>query len=258
MREYVETALNYSPSHRAMLSQAIAGMDPEKELERIAAMLGRTAKHIGLVEIPNPFNAKDEPVQRDAWNKWFKAGFERGEVPPPKGQPVNSTEEVSFLRSQLAAANGIIDEIQALNGRVNKQLSEMTKAHDIVVAQAAEAEKKLTAAVTEANEARQALITATEQHKARVAELEADDEVLNGSGVLPAMLAIGDKEIQLGKLVTEAHARSRMKVRAWNGLADDQREALLLQELRVMRAVAGRDEHNMPLEPKTGDAANAG
>ncbi len=62
--------------------------------------------------------------------------------------------------------------------------------------------------------------------------------VLLGSSVLPAVVEIGAKSVQLGTIVAAAHSTSTLTTEEWNGLAEPQREALLALQLDAMKAAA--------------------
>lgn len=56
-----------------------------------------------------------------------------------------------------------------------------------------------------------------------------------GSSTLPAVMMIGDKEVQLGTIVTAALAASGMTVTVWNELGEEQRDSLLNAQVDAMR-----------------------
>lgn len=65
---------------------------------------------------------------------------------------------------------------------------------------------------------------------------EGTDEALHGSSTIPALIRIGDADVQLGTEVAAAHARSGMTVEAWNALSDEDRDLCLNHEIEAMRA----------------------
>lgn len=52
-------------------------------------------------------------------------------------------------------------------------------------------------------------------------------EVLLGSSVLPALIKIGEDEVQLGTVVSGAYQLSNLSVAGWNALSEEEREAKL-------------------------------
>lgn len=53
-------------------------------------------------------------------------------------------------------------------------------------------------------------------------------ETLSGSNTLPAVVEIAPgKSVQLGEIIAFAHAASGLTVEAWNGLAEEERDAHL-------------------------------
>lgn len=63
-------------------------------------------------------------------------------------------------------------------------------------------------------------------------------EVLYGTDVLPAHVEINGAMVQLGTVVSSAHAASGLSVDDWNGLVPQVRDQLLIEHLEVMRAGA--------------------
>lgn len=163
MRAEIDNALNTSPMHRPALEQAIAGLDTDKELDRTAALLGRAAKNVGLTDMANPFNAKTQPAERLIWDRWFRAGYDRGEEPPRLKVKENDSRdaEVAALHEQLATARG---EIAAEQARV-KELESMMTGASAALTEAETLIGDLNRRVTE-------LETENKGLKSRVAELE--------------------------------------------------------------------------------------
>lgn len=62
----------------------------------------------------------------------------------------------------------------------------------------------------------------------------ADDGILLGSDVLPALVDIGEKKVQLGEIVASAFKRSGLTAHAWNGMAADEREEFLTLEISML------------------------
>ena len=62
-------------------------------------------------------------------------------------------------------------------------------------------------------------------------EAEQDEQVLIGSSVQPAVIKIGENEVQLGEIVAAAHTASALSVAAWNKLKEKKREALIAAEI---------------------------
>lgn len=68
--------------------------------------------------------------------------------------------------------------------------------------------------------------------------LELDGAILYGTDVLPAHVEINGAMVQLGTVVSSAHAASGLSVEDWNGLVPKVRDQLLIEHLEVMRAGA--------------------
>lgn len=62
--------------------------------------------------------------------------------------------------------------------------------------------------------------------------------MLYGSSVLPAMIWIGGKEVQLGTVVNRALNDSGLTAEQWNALTDLEREYKLVDAVYAMRAEA--------------------
>lgn len=61
---------------------------------------------------------------------------------------------------------------------------------------------------------------------------EKDDAMLVGSDKFPALVKIGETEVQLGELVAAAFTRSGIETnKAWNALAPKKREGFIQQEI---------------------------
>lgn len=58
-----------------------------------------------------------------------------------------------------------------------------------------------------------------------------NDVALIGSSVQPAVLKIGDDEVQLGDIVAAAQAESGLTAKQWNKLSDKKREAAIAAEI---------------------------
>lgn len=80
------------------------------------------------------------------------------------------------------------------------------------------------------------------QPTAKPAAAPADNETLNGSNTLPALVEVSaNKSVQLGDIVAAAHQQSGLSVEAWNALAEDERDNLLnkvVADLKAQAAVA--------------------
>lgn len=63
---------------------------------------------------------------------------------------------------------------------------------------------------------------------------------LLGSTLLPAVMIIGVREVQLGEIVARAHKDSGLSVAQWNALPELEREALIAKAVYSMRAEASR------------------
>lgn len=69
---------------------------------------------------------------------------------------------------------------------------------------------------------------------------EKDDNVLLGSDQFPALVKIGDAEVQLGELVAGAYTRSGTEsVKAWNKLAAKKRDSFIQAEIDARTAELG-------------------
>ena len=82
----------------------------------------------------------------------------------------------------------------------------------------------------------------------------ADAATLLGSDKFEAVIAIGEKQYQLGDVVALAHAASGLPVEAWNALAEQERDDLIADQIDAMEEAEGAtgglpDEANTP--PKT-------
>lgn len=65
-----------------------------------------------------------------------------------------------------------------------------------------------------------------------------DNETLNGSNTLPALIEFGpDRSVQLGEIVTQAHQSSGLTVDAWNALPEGERDELLNKKIEELRPV---------------------
>lgn len=64
--------------------------------------------------------------------------------------------------------------------------------------------------------------------------------MLFGSSILPSMILIVDKEVQLGDVVRRAFADSGLTVEEWNNLPEHEREDSLARAISVMRFEAGQ------------------
>ncbi len=79
--------------------------------------------------------------------------------------------------------------------------------------------------------------TASAQTKAAEAISADHIETLLGSSVLPSLVDIGlDAPVQLGEIVSAAHAESGLSIEAWNALPDADREQRLADAVEAMRA----------------------
>jgi len=65
--------------------------------------------------------------------------------------------------------------------------------------------------------------------------------MLYGSSLLPAMIDIGGKQVQLGDVVRRAHYDSGLTVDMWNNLEPLVREGHLAKAVYQMRAEAEKD-----------------
>lgn len=57
-------------------------------------------------------------------------------------------------------------------------------------------------------------------------------DTLLGSSILPALIEIGDAQVQLGEIVAAAHQKSGLSLEDWNALEDAARELLLDAEIK--------------------------
>lgn len=58
-----------------------------------------------------------------------------------------------------------------------------------------------------------------------------EDQALEGSATLPAVIRINDADVQLGTIVAAAFARTGLTVNAWNDLPAVERDKLLQAEI---------------------------
>jgi len=66
--------------------------------------------------------------------------------------------------------------------------------------------------------------------------------MLFGSSLLPGLIWIGSREVQLGEIVRRAFADSRLNVEDWNDLKPLTREILLARTIYEMRAEADKEQ----------------
>lgn len=66
--------------------------------------------------------------------------------------------------------------------------------------------------------------------------------MLMGSSLLPSIIRIGSKEIQLGEVVRRAFAESGLTVDEWNALKELTREHLLARVVYEMRDEADKEQ----------------
>ncbi|MTI74723.1 MAG: hypothetical protein FH747_13875 [Stenotrophomonas sp.] len=72
---------------------------------------------------------------------------------------------------------------------------------------------------------------------------EKDDSVLLGSDKFPALVKIGDAEVQLGELVASAFTRSGTETnKAWNALSAKKRDGFIQAEIDARTAALGEDK----------------
>lgn len=80
---------------------------------------------------------------------------------------------------------------------------------------------------------------------------------LFGSSVLPALVAVGDAEIQLGDIVRRAAGNATAD--DWNALPEGERDTLIEAALNAMRLEAGRlADNSLPTPPADDAAAGVG
>jgi hypothetical protein len=84
---------------------------------------------------------------------------------------------------------------------------------------------------------------------------EPPPETLLGSSVQPAIIKVGEREVQLGELVRRAYEKSGLNVAGWNALPVDERELHLQVELEDMQKQASADT---PKAPVTGGVSGEG
>lgn len=63
-----------------------------------------------------------------------------------------------------------------------------------------------------------------------------EEKFLLGSSLQPALVQIGDQELQLGDVVRRAKADSGLSVEAWNELAEDDREKAISRAVAALQA----------------------
>ena len=68
-------------------------------------------------------------------------------------------------------------------------------------------------------------------------------DTLIGTNILPALIEIAPgKEIQLGEVVTKAHAKSNLSLEDWNALPEADRDALLTAMVDELKAEASQQQ----------------
>lgn len=98
--------------------------------------------------------------------------------------------------------------------------------------------------------------TASAQTKAAKATSADHFETLLGSSVLPSLVDIGlDAPVQLGEIVSAAHAESGLSIEAWNALPDADREQRLADAVEAMKAAVAA---GAKLSTNTEGASTAG
>lgn len=70
-------------------------------------------------------------------------------------------------------------------------------------------------------------------------------QCLLGSSTIPAVTAIGDRDVQLGEIVCEAFKASGLSVDDWNSLSDAERDEILSAQITEMH-------HGLAEEPQPG------
>jgi hypothetical protein len=68
------------------------------------------------------------------------------------------------------------------------------------------------------------------------AQAGGEKAMLLGSSILPSLVSIGGKDIQLGAIVAAAHEASGLTVEAWNELPETEREKLLAAQVDAMQS----------------------
>lgn len=104
------------------------------------------------------------------------------------------------------------------------------------------------------------LATAADTKEAERDAGSADDlgVMLYGSSVLPSLIEIGGKDVQLGTVVAAAHLASGLSAEDWNALDEPAREHLLAEQVEAMKAEAAKAAANPPAAKKAAKNANAG
>lgn len=75
-------------------------------------------------------------------------------------------------------------------------------------------------------------------------------EILHGSNNFPALIKIGDAEVQLGEIVGVAYAKTQLTEEAWNALPDTERDALLQAEIDARLAAVKPAKPTKPVKTK--------
>lgn len=74
---------------------------------------------------------------------------------------------------------------------------------------------------------------------AKAPEKLKNNETLNGSNTLPALIEISPTQgVQLGEIVMAAHKTSGLSVEAWNALPETERDELLNKTVEALKAAA--------------------
>lgn len=91
------------------------------------------------------------------------------------------------------------------------------------------------------------MAAAAAEPEALVAEDAARELVgLYGSSILPALIEIDGKEVQLGTVVAAAHEASGMTAEDWNAMPEADREKLLADQVEAMKAAAATTKATTP------------
>jgi len=108
-----------------------------------------------------------------------------------------------------------------------------------------------------------ALATATEQSPLLGTPADDGSAGIYGTDQLPGLVEVGGQMVQLGTVVTGAHAASGLSVDDWNGLVPQIRDQLVIEHLELMRAQAApakapaQEPEQNPSTPAAAPAADA-
>lgn len=75
----IRAMLEHSPKHRQEFTEALERI-PRQDVALMAYTAGKTAKRLGITDMPNPYRGAED---QEIWAQWFSAGHDGGHPPPP-------------------------------------------------------------------------------------------------------------------------------------------------------------------------------